>query len=457
MKRIDHILKNIQRATVIIFAGCIFSLLSCKKYLDEKPRSDTIIPRRLSDLQAVLDNTSLLGTSPGYLEFIADNFYLTATAWSGTDLEHRQNYIWDVNATTPDYHNWNGCYSTIYQCNFVLDLLPGIAFNSSEIAAYNNIKGTALFFRSFMYHQLSQLFSKPYSSTSLNDPGPVLRLTSDINAPVRRGTIKETHDRIIEDLKIAAAVLPATSLNKLRPNKAAAYAELARVYLTMRDYSNAGLYADSSIRFANTLLDYNTISAIPSGFNNPEILFLDYLGAYPSPMSNNASCLIDTMLYQQYAANDRRKTLFFGGTGNTHFWQGSYARPYGNYMVFDGIATDEVYLIRAECAARSGNKDAAMSDLNTLLRKRFYSTFSDLADIDANDALDKILVERRKELLFRGLRWSDLRRFNEEGAAITLYRKINSSTYTLPPNDLRWVLRIPDIEISRSGIAQNPR
>lgn len=457
MKYTHHIRRNIQPLIVIIVAGCIFSLLSCKKYLDEKPRSDSVIPSRLSDLQAVLDNPVCNGSTPGYLEFVADNFYLTASAWSGTDLLDRQNYVWDADATTPAHSNWNGCYFMIYQCNFVLDLLPGIAFNFSEINSYNNIKGTALFYRSFMYHQLAQLFSKPYSPTSLNDHGPVLRLTADVNAPVRRGTIKETYDLITGDLKMAAGILPVVSLTKLRPGKAAAYAELSRVYLSMRDYGNARLYADSSIRLANALLDYNAISVIPSFYNNPEVLFLSYEGANPSSMGNNSSCLIDTTLYQQYTPNDRRRTLFFGGTGNAHFWQGSYARPYSTFMVFDGLATDEVYLIRAECAARAGDKNAAMSDLNTLLRKRFDATFSDLTAIDATDALNKVLMERRKQLLFRGLRWSDLRRFNEEGAAITLYRKINSSTYSLPPNDLRWVLRIPDIEISRSGVPQNPR
>jgi hypothetical protein len=60
-------------------------------------------------------------------------------------------------------------------------------------------------------------------------------------------------------------------------------------------------------------------------------------------------------------------------------------------------------------------------------------------------------------LLFRNLRWSDLRRFNLEGANITLKRIINGTSYTLPPNDLRWVLLIPDLETSRSGIPQNPR
>ncbi len=69
--------------------------------------------------------------------------------------------------------------------------------------------------------------------------------------------------------------------------------------------------------------------------------------------------------------------------------------------------------------------------------------YSVLIAIDAEEAKVKVLQERRKELIFRGTRWSDLRRLNLEGAGIGLNRIINGVTYTLPPNDARWVMLIP--------------
>jgi hypothetical protein len=99
-----------------------------------------------------------------------------------------------------------------------------------------------------------------------------------------------------------------------------------------------------------------------------------------------------------------------------------------------------------------------MTDLNTLLRKRWKSgTFADRTASSDADALNLILIERRKELVFRGLRWSDLRRLNLDGANITLTRKISGINYTLSPNDSRWVFLIPAQEINQSGIPQNPR
>jgi hypothetical protein len=87
-----------------------------------------------------------------------------------------------------------------------------------------------------------------------------------------------------------------------------------------------------------------------------------------------------------------------------------------------------------------------MTDLNRLLQTRWrIGTFTPLTSTDAGDALQQILHERRKELLFRGIRWTDLRRLDKDPqTATTLTRIVNGITYTLPPNDPRWVLPIPD-------------
>ncbi|MNX64087.1 SusD family protein [compost metagenome] len=99
-----------------------------------------------------------------------------------------------------------------------------------------------------------------------------------------------------------------------------------------------------------------------------------------------------------------------------------------------------------------------MEDLNTLLSKRFGAGFVPYTATDQKNAILTILKERRKELLFRGLRWMDLRRLNKEPEyAVTLTRIVNGTTYTLPPNDPRYVYPIPPDEIAISGIEQNER
>ena len=73
-------------------------------------------------------------------------------------------------------------------------------------------------------------------------------------------------------------------------------------------------------------------------------------------------------------------------------------------------------------------------------------------------ALAKVLTERRKELLMRGLRWTDLRRLNRDSRfAVTLSRTVQGQEYLLPPGDPRYTLLIPNEVIVNSGIAQNSR
>lgn len=147
------------------------------------------------------------------------------------------------------------------------------------------------------------------------------------------------------------------------------------------------------------------------------------------------------------------KTAYFASYNGYHLYKGAYTSTL--FPFFSGIATDEIYLIRAECYARKGDKVSALNDLNTLLTKRYNGTFVPFTAVDANDALAKILIERRKELLMRGLRFIDIRRLNKEGANIVPTRLISGQLYSIPPNDNRYALPIPLDVINQSGMQQN--
>ena len=124
---------------------------------------------------------------------------------------------------------------------------------------------------------------------------------------------------------------------------------------------------------------------------------------------------------------------------------------------FTGIATPEIYLIKAECMARRSLVAESMIWLDRLLSTRYRTgTYTPKSALNAEDALGKVLVERRKELVLRGLRWYDLRRFNTEGRGITISRVLNGNTYTLPPGDPRYTFPIPLAEVN-NGLTQNQR
>jgi hypothetical protein len=227
----------------------------------------------------------------------------------------------------------------------------------------------------------------------------------------------------------------------------------------MGNYTLSYQYSDACLAQYNSLIDYNTLNpgtqSLISRTYLAEDIFHSRLNGYAINQPNSKS-IADTLLYGSYTANDLRKTVFFTPYRGDYYFRGTYdTKGY----VYSGIATDEVYLIRAESNARLGNTGAAMNDLNTLLITRWKTgTFVPYTAVSAQDALQQILTERRKELLYRGLRWTDLRRLNKDNRfAVTLIRILNGVTYTLPPNDPRYAWPIPDNEIQLSGLQQNAR
>jgi tetratricopeptide (TPR) repeat protein len=412
-------------------------------------------------MQAILDYYTVINnTDPGSGEVSADNYYLTDKDWAALpQLGQQRIYTWEKDYIFDQYSNdWSDAYKRVYYVNTVLDKLPTVARVSSNQVDWDNIKGQALLSRARSFLQIAFIWSLAYdSNTAHTDLGIPLRMSSDFNLPSVRSTLQETYDQIVKDLLTAIPLLPLRPVQVMRPCKPAAYALLGRTYLSMRKYPEAGLYADSCLQLYHTLLDYNTLNAsasYPISQFNAEVIME---GMIPVPRQlNNSRGKIDSLLFQSYADNDLRKAIFFKNNNNgTYGFRGSYE---GGGNLFDGIATDEVLLIRAEASARLGDITAALNDLNLLLKNRYKTnSFNPLTANDAEGALTLILSERRKELLMRGIRWMDIKRLNKEGSDIVLKRILNGVTYLLPPNDLRYALPIPEDIITLTGMTQNLR
>jgi tetratricopeptide (TPR) repeat protein len=266
---------------------------------------------------------------------------------------------------------------------------------------------------------------------------------------------------VIQDLLKAAELLPVLPQpdNRHIASKTAAWALLARVYLSMRDYENAALYANTCMQQYKPLLNYSECNpAQPFSETNPEVIFQGFLN------SNNTKILVgrgwpyaivDSAFYQSYRSDDLRQKFFYKLSEGKPLLNFSYT---GNAQCFAGIATDEVYLILAECQARQGQYTEALATLNALLVCRYKPGGGQPVQLDPHDhLLDTILMERRKELAFRSLRWTDLRRLNKEQPGPSIMRLIEGRYYELAPNDLRYTFPIPDAVIQGTGIVQNPR
>lgn len=448
----------------------LFFCNGCKKYLDKSPNKALAIPSTVSDYQALLDNENMFVKGIALGDFGSDDYYLSYSTWQSLFYIMRNAYNWNgdiFDGQTND--DWNSAYQVVYTSNIVLDGLKKIQVSSSNEIAYNTAKGTALFYRAFSTYNIEETFGEPFKASSADsDLGVPLRLTSNLNETSKRETVRKVFNQIIEDLVASIDLLPSNVQlsTRNRPTKPAAYGLLARVYLTMQDYVKAEEFAEKCLNVYSALIDYNSSSfpvnanrSFPSAPNeNAEVIFECYQLNYGTFVAN-ATTNIDSNLYRSYDVNDLRKTLFFRSNPfpNTYSFRGQYS---GSSFTFGGIATDEIYLIRAECKARRGDVQGSLTDLNMLIKKRWKNTvpYTNITAVDQANALQKVLIERRKELIFRGLRWSDLRRLNQDpNYAITLQRNLNGQIITLQPNDKKYTYPIPPDEILMSGFMQNER
>jgi len=452
---------------------------ACRKdnFLDKKPSTTLLVPTTLSDFQALLDNVKVFGVVPTLGEASADNYFVSYPAWLLLQPREHNAYVWakDIYNGQGLQQDWNVPYQQVYYANVVLEGLKNMKTSPDSLVQWSALEGAALFCRAFAFYNLAQLFAPVYdSATAGTDLGIPLRTSSGIDTLSARSSVGATYDQILNDLHDAEAYLPAGLPGKTlnRPVRITAQALLARVYLSMRNYLKARACADSALQVYSTLMNYNDLpltTPVPISMFNPETLYeASFLGGpnavsyFSSISANYPTTWIDTNLIHSYDTSDLRRITFYRSRpSDTTSLRFSYT---GTAYPFGGLAVDELLLTRAEGAARAGDVAAAMNDINTLLRSRWrLGTFTDYTAASADEAKAIVLLERRKELAFRGLRWTDLRRLNKEGANITLTRVLvdsaqNATKYILAPNSLNYTLPIPpDVLNLNRLIQQNPR
>jgi len=449
----------------------VLSLVACKKgFLDKKPDKALLIPETLQDVRQLLDNSSnVFNISTGFNVMSADEYVMDERTLSALGEYERNSYLWekDIYPGLINVGDWSIPYQQVFYANIALETLEKLNPSEKDKKEWGRLKGIAHFYRGFAFYNLTKLFAAQYDKQNASQlPGIPLRLKSAINVPSVRASLHESYNQIINDINTANRLLFFNEKIKTRPDKKSALGLLARVFLSMEDYTNAGKYADSCLKLQSKLIDYNTISsvgtiipfpsALPTG--NLEILFFSKSIDYEFPVFNS-NIIIDSILYKMYENNDLRKQLFFGDRfkdGRMTF-RGTYTGS-NNGSLFAGLATDEIYLISAECLAREGQIREAMIILNKLLMTRWRTdTYINKVASNRMGALRIILEERKKELITRGLRWDDLKRLNKDPIyAAELRRNVNGKVYVLKPNDIRYIYPIPDSEISH-GLVQNPR
>ena len=463
----------------ILFFILTISLIatsSCKKkFLDLFPYDQVAQDKSIIDeagmqaavngLYAQLRNTSLYGRSlPLYGDIIADNVFISTTNSNRYLAEFNYTY---TNTNGDMLGTWGEGYKAILRAN---NIINATITSSTNV---NQLRGETLTMRALVYFNLINWFAKPYV-VDANAEGVPLLLTYDPFTKPARAKVSEVYAQIDKDLSDAFGLLTANK-NSSYVTKYVARALQARVALFKGDWNAAKTAAldvinngGYTLSTAANLFNYwknpapvsnkletifeITNDAVNNNGTNALAYFYDQAG-YGDAISSDD-------LYNQYSATDGRKGLFITGTRASQtvrivnkYQNTSNAADKDDVKV---IRYAEVLLTLAEAYYRSGDETNALLYLNMLTKQRDPS-FAGYAST-GSQLLNDIMLERRRELAFEGMRYLDLQRLQLDVVRVNINSNyVGITPLTLPVNNFRRIFPIPQNERdANSEISQNP-
>ncbi|NPE46766.1 RagB/SusD family nutrient uptake outer membrane protein [Sphingobacterium prati] len=420
----------------ILMLAFMLALNSCDKYLDNTPLPLSVIPSEslyqsdklvASVVNGIFVSTTTAGafSGPTFSDMVMVSGMFTDEL---RNLVPGNNFdVFYKNNIQPENSPfWNDFYGNIYIANAALE---GIQSTSANLQFKEQWLGECYFMRAFLYYHLVNFYG-----------GVPLAVTSDyrVNNRLSRSSEELVFKQIIADLKLAKNLLSDgyrdgsgnSSTKRVRPNKAAATALLARAYLYAGQWQEAENEATEVIQDANYALESlnkvflagskETIWSLANGEPKTNAYFKAFNNGMPAVLTGNQTPgtfnifgVITDQLYASFEPADERLNSWV----RTVKAEASATRPETIYHLPNKYSSNvndaeltvplrlaEQYLIRAEARAHS-NKNTAWDDLN-IVRKR-----AGLAAIQTGDIMVAIAQERRVELFTEsGHRFFDLKR-----------------------------------------------
>ena len=445
---------------VVMSLLLLIGFSACKKYL-ELPLSPVLIESQniFSDDRSAtsavvglyIRAASTLNTTYGalsvYTGLYADDLYNTAPSESH-DPFYQSSLLPSTGVVSINF--WRPSYTELYQTNSLIEGLEKASVLTPAVK--QQLLGESYFMRAWHHWHLFQLFGEIPLMTSTD---------YQTNQVKPRTPAAEILQSIINDLEKAKNNLSVSYITagKLRPNKWAATAFLARVYLYNQNWQKAGENASQVINSnmyqltpdpANAFLPANTEAIwqlIRDNNNTSE-------AAIFIPASTTAKPLLactDTLI-RLFETGDKRKTawLRFNTVGGQPYYYPFKYRvrtttPVSEYK--QPLRLAEQYFIRAEASIQLNMQDAARSDINIIRTRAGLTPITTNNTQELMNALEK---ERRAEFFAEdGHRWFDLKRWGRAAAVLGPLKPQWSI------NDL--LFPIPQLELDRNPfLTQNP-
>lgn len=495
--------------------GCAIlaaSLSSCvNDWLDVAPSDGTDADAALtssSDLDAARTGMykALKGNSR-LVDYYGQQFFVYGDVHAGDDYQYnniggsnRASFYYDMNyqtaseftsSTSSSSVTWKSPYIVIGRANRIIAAAEGGALSDAAEAkaTIDQYAAEAKVLRALAHFDLVRIYGKPYTEDQGASLGvPLVTGVLESNAKPARSTVAEVYTQVVKDLTEAiSSNALATETEPGYVSVWGAKAILSRVYLNMGDYANALSVAEDIIKNSGAALwtrDQYFKAWDASTPNESEFLFrLNVAGSTDSNDLNGIGNLQQRDGYKEMVATkkfvdmltsdpkDVRNDMFLSakaekevavyGTNKVFLnklrGQGGNLR---NVTIVPIIRLSEVYLTAAECAFRNNDKTKAVEYLNDLVKNR-TTTVASLATVD-NITLDRILIERRKELIGEGQRYFDALRNNETITRYTSeadkgwHKTLSKEAQSFNRDYFKAIAAIPQAEINANpNIKQN--
>src|SRR5688572_29203162 len=103
--------------------------------------------------------------TPCFGESSSDNFYLLQNAYDTRVDYEKAFYTWEY----ADYifpNDWSKSYTPVFNANYCLEMIEKIPITNQNANAWNNVKGSALFYRGYNFLNLLWNHAKAYNEGS---------------------------------------------------------------------------------------------------------------------------------------------------------------------------------------------------------------------------------------------------------------------------------------------------
>ena len=423
----------------------------------------------------------LLGASEAAL-YMGDDLFTSAPYLETAVVSQQNMFKWldDIYLPDEEANEWGAFYGHFYVYNLVardvMNCEGGTLQKKKELSA--EARAT----RAFDLFIASCLFGQPYNeATAETDLAiPIVTLPDITQKNFQRATNREFYDFLIKELTESIPDLNPVTVSRVRLSKAGACYMLGMVYFQMRDYQNAltQLKNAQSAMTGSTvsikLYNYNTTmtvappngwynaaqpwkgaSGYPQQYNSEEVIFLKQT-SHTFTVSGNR-LYIKPALLSLYGSTDQRKKMFYNkdfASGAT-FLPGSIRNSPSSVNWGPGLPN--LYLMLAECKARTNDLAGAKTDLETLRNNRMPSADA-VVPLTTQEAMIRfILNERHREFACTGLRWLDMRRLSGDATYNNIdgTHMIDNQSFTLKKE--RLAMRIPPFIVGfNPNIKNNP-